>query len=99
VQHAPESAILIASPVSCNISPLDHRGTAYSGHSFRAGGATDLFDAGVDLVLVRKFGRWKTAQSALCYYRSSSRVSAVATRAFARGTASRSTVGIHWGQL
>lgn len=41
----------------------------YSDHGFRAGGATDLFDAGMTLTEVMEFGRWKTAKSCLRYYR------------------------------
>jgi len=29
----------------------------FSGHGFRAGGATDLFEAGVSLVAIMEFGR------------------------------------------
>jgi hypothetical protein len=32
----------------------------YSGHSFRAGGATDLFACGVSIQTVQKYGRWKS---------------------------------------
>lgn len=40
----------------------------YSGHSFRAGGATDLFTARVPYNIIKKFGRWKS-DAALKYYR------------------------------
>ena len=40
----------------------------YSGHSCRAGGATDLFAAGVQYYVVKKYGRW-SSDTALIYYR------------------------------
>jgi integrase len=40
----------------------------YSGHSFRAGGATDLFACGVSIQTVQKFGRWKS-MAVLLYYK------------------------------
>jgi hypothetical protein len=40
----------------------------YSGHSLRAGGATDLFRAGALYPNIKKFGRWKS-DTALIYYR------------------------------
>ena len=39
--------------------------TRFSGHGFRAGGATDLFAARVPLATIMKFGRWKTAAACL----------------------------------
>ena len=41
----------------------------YSGHSLRAGGATDLFVARVPYFLIKKMGRWKS-DAAMIYYRS-----------------------------
>ena len=41
---------------------------AFSGHSCRAGGATDAFNAGVPYATVKKFGRWRS-DSVLLYYR------------------------------
>jgi hypothetical protein len=40
----------------------------YSGHSLRAGGATDLFVAKVPYPIIKKAGRWKS-DAALLYYR------------------------------
>ena len=45
----------------------------YGTHSFRAGGATDLFKAGVSYPNIKKFGRWKS-EAALLYYRDSDAV-------------------------
>ena len=40
----------------------------YSGHSLRAGGATDLFIARVPYFLIKRMGRWKS-DAAMLYYR------------------------------
>jgi len=40
----------------------------YSGHSLRAGGATDLFMARVPYYLIKKMGRWKS-DAAMMYHR------------------------------
>jgi hypothetical protein len=40
-----------------------------TGHSFRAGGATDLFNAGVPYQVIQKQGRWKSA-AVLVYFKS-----------------------------
>ena len=40
----------------------------YSGHSGRAGGATDLFNSNVAYCFIKLFGRWKS-DVALSYYR------------------------------
>ncbi len=42
--------------------------SAFSGHSCRAGGATDAFNAGVAYATVKKFGRWRS-DTVLLYYR------------------------------
>jgi hypothetical protein len=42
--------------------------TLYSGHSCRAGGATDLFVAGLPYYIVKKYGRWRS-DAALLYFR------------------------------
>ena len=54
----------------------------FSGHGFRAGGATDLFEAGVSLVAIMEFGRWKTAEACLRYYRKSAHLASRVARAF-----------------
>ena len=40
----------------------------YSGHSLRAGGATDLFVCRVPYYIIKKMGRWKS-EAAMLYYR------------------------------
>ena len=47
-------------------APIGPNPNHYSGHSCRAGGATDLFAAGVQYYVVKKYGRW-TLDTALIY--------------------------------
>lgn len=42
--------------------------TAYSGHSLRAGGATDLFVLRVPYAIIKRMGRWRS-DACLLYYR------------------------------
>jgi hypothetical protein len=43
----------------------------YSGHSFRAGGATDLFsEPGHSIAYIMEVGRWSSYEAALVYFRS-----------------------------
>jgi hypothetical protein len=51
----------------CTMIGLDPQ--YYSGHSFRAGGATDLFTARVPFHIIKKMGRWKSDSSCMRYYR------------------------------
>ena len=53
----------------------------YSGHSCRAGGATDLFAAGVPYYVVKKYGRW-SSDTALIYYRCEFSIASQAAAAF-----------------
>lgn len=53
----------------------------YSNHSFRAGGATDLFIIGVPYPKIKKYGRWKS-DAAMVYYRDDIEVSGAVARAF-----------------
>jgi hypothetical protein len=53
----------------------------YSGHSCRAGGATDAFNAGVPYATVKKFGRWKS-DTVLLYYRDEDEVAYHISNAF-----------------
>jgi len=55
----------------------------YSGHSLRAGGATDLFVARVPYFLIKKMGRWKS-DAAMLYYRCDEDVSNAVGDAFER---------------
>lgn len=58
---------------------LDSR--RYSGHSPRAGGATDLFDAGVAYPLIKKAGRWRS-DAVMVYFRDDRHVADVVGAAF-----------------
>jgi hypothetical protein len=55
----------------------------YSGHSFRAGGATDLFSLGVPYPTIKKMGRWKS-DAALQYYREANQVASAVAKSFGR---------------
>jgi integrase len=55
----------------------------YSGHSLRAGGATDLFVARVPYFIIKRMGRW-TTDAAMIYYRSEEDVRREVRRAFSR---------------
>ena len=61
------------------LSPLK-----FSGHSFRPGGATDLFTMKVPLATVMKVGRWKSPDSALVYFREENEIAAAAASAFGK---------------
>ena len=55
----------------------------YAAHSFRAGGATDLFRRGVmRLPLIMKYGRWRSMTAALLYYREESEIAREAGQVF-----------------
>jgi integrase len=53
----------------------------FSGHSLRAGGATDLFTSGMSYTAIKKYGRWKS-DAALLYYRDELHVQAQVCEAF-----------------
>ena len=55
------------------IASIGYDPVHYSGHSPRAGGATDLFLDGVSHPTIKEFGRWKS-DAALLYYRSEYKV-------------------------
>jgi len=55
--------------------------TMFSGHSCRAGGATDAFNEGVPYAVVKKFGRWKS-DIVLIYYRDEDEVASRISEAF-----------------
>lgn len=57
----------------------------YSGHSLRAGGATDLFTAGVPYPAIKKAGRW-ASEAALRYFRQRDYVASEVAMAFGRRT-------------
>lgn len=54
----------------------------YSGHSLRAGGATDLFVARVPYYIIKKKGRW-VSDAAMLYYRDEEDIQEAVSKAFA----------------
>lgn len=66
--------------------------TQYSNHSYRAGGATDLFLSGVPYPQIKSYGRWKS-DAALVYLRDDIKVSSSVARAFGGGCNSRTHRG------
>ena len=62
---------------------LDER--RYSGHSMRAGGATDMFAAGLPYYVIKKYGRW-ASDAALVYFRSEASIASSAALAFVTAT-------------
>lgn len=56
-------------------------GHLYSGHSFRAGGATDLFTENVPYPHIKKMGRWKS-DAALVYFKAPNKVAVSVANAF-----------------
>jgi len=65
----------------CKAIGLDD--SRYSGHSLRAGGATDLFVARVPYAVIKKAGRW-LSDACLLYYRDSAHVQRKVFAAFDR---------------
>jgi hypothetical protein len=55
--------------IKSSVSSIGLDATQFSAHSLRAGGATDLFAAGVPFATIQKMGRWVSA-AAVLYYRS-----------------------------
>ena len=66
----------------------------YSGHSLRAGGATDLFTARVPYNIIKKYGRWKS-DAALKYYRDDLDVAYSVSNAFGRASLNYSRISHH----
>ena len=66
---------------------------SFSGHSLRAGGATDLFVARVPYFLIKKMGRWRS-DAAMLYYRSEEDVCLAVAAAF--GLMSKPDGGVAW---
>ena len=55
----------------------------FAAHSFRAGGATDLFLSGkMGLPMIMKYGRWKSMEAALLYYREEEEIAKEASQIF-----------------
>lgn len=65
------------------VSLLDLDPSQFSGHSLRAGGATDLFLARVPYGIIKKMGRWKS-NCFLIYFRDDEHVAIHVAAGFAR---------------
>ncbi len=60
----------------------------YSGHSFRAGGATDLFSSGyMSHAEIMDMGRWKSLAAALIYFRAGAAAARKGAQVFGRAAA------------
>ena len=70
--------------LSLMLTGLGYEASHFSVHSHRAGGATDLFAAGLTLAEVMKHGRWET-DTALIYYRDKNRLVFKVAYAFGTG--------------
>lgn len=77
----PASATAYRNLIKCMVRSIGLDPRRYSGHSLRAGGATDLFALGTPYYVVKKMGRWKS-DAALLYFRSESDVARIAAKAF-----------------
>ena len=81
VPSAPASAQSYRTLIKRSVASIGLDPSKYSGHSLRAGGATDLFAQGTPYYVVKKMGRWES-DAALLYFRSESSVARIAARAF-----------------
>ena len=71
--------------VRYEVDQIGHDPLEYAAHSFRAGGATDLFRLGLmRLPMIMKYGRWRSMASALLYYREESEIAREAGQMFLR---------------
>lgn len=64
-----------------HLSLAGYEAREYSGHSLRAGGATDLFSLGVPYPVIKKAGRWRS-EAALRYFREEDQVANTVAKAF-----------------
>lgn len=71
------------SSIANSIKLLNLNPKLFSGHSFRAGGATDLFNAGVPSIIIKKMGRWKS-EAVNIYHRDEEEVGRKVALAFGR---------------
>lgn len=62
---------------------VGHPAHRFGGHSCRVGGACDLFNSGVSLAWIMKYGRWKTPEAAMEYFRHNHLMAEEIARVFA----------------
>jgi hypothetical protein len=79
----PASADWLRKEVKSLVAQVGEDPTSFSGHSFRAGGATDLFKTRTPYWIIKKAGRWKS-DAALLYYRSEDDVTSAVAEAFSK---------------
>lgn len=83
VHSQPMSGDLLRQIIKSGVAGIGLDPKRFSGHSLRAGGATDLFAACVPYWVIKKMGRWKS-DAALKYYRSEEDVVSSVRNAFHR---------------
>jgi len=83
VYSQPMSGDYLRQLIKSCVAGLGLNPARFSGHSLRAGGATDLFAACVPYWVIKKMGRWKS-DAALKYYRSEEDVVDSVRKAFHR---------------
>lgn len=72
----------------------------YCGHSFRAGGATDLFASGqMTHAEIMVMGRWKSLAAALVYFRADLEAARKSARVFERESAKYNVVREMWAEV
>ena len=76
--------------VKRSVARIGLSASQYSGHSFRADGATELFVRGVPYHVIKLYGRWKS-DAAMLYYRDPNNANRIVGRAF--GVAERQVAG------
>ena len=81
--HRPAGAKWFSRAVKRLVAILGLDPNLYTGHSLRAGGATDLFILQVPFAKIKKYGRW-VSDCALIYYRDDVEVAGTVARAFGR---------------
>jgi hypothetical protein len=67
--NKPMTGDFVRSIIKSSVSALGLDPNRFSGHSLRAGGATDLFASRIPYWVIKKIGQW-TSDAALWYYRS-----------------------------
>jgi len=65
--------------VKRSVARIGLNSSQYSDHSFRAGGATELFVRGVPYHVIKLYGRWKS-DAAMFYYRDPNNANRMAER-------------------
>lgn len=79
----PMTGAFLRKLIKSAVSDLGLNPKRYSGHSLRAGGATDLFASRIPYWVIKKMGRW-TSDAALRYYRAEDDVVNSVRKAFSR---------------